>query len=357
MLPLWIVKFGSAVTRDGNGELAKTRLSDLVAQCVALRQQNLARVAIVSSGAVAAGRGVLNGRASDDEVTDRQVCAALGQTELVNFYSEAFGAHGQLVAQVLATREDFATRRHYLNMRTCLRALLDRDIVPVINENDVVAVTELMFTDNDELAALVAGMLGADRLLLLSNVDGVHQGEPGSSGIISEWTASSEATIQPGTAGRFGRGGIHSKIASAQRAATLGTACWIANGLRPGILQAIAQDSALGTHFAAASRPSEAKRWVGSAPTGKARVVVNRGAADALRDPSKLASLLPVGIVDLSAGFARGDIVRIETDAGELLGFGRAEYDADEAMAVKGKQQQKPLIHYNYLHVLDHEAS
>lgn len=341
------------MTRDDSGGLARERLNGLADQCATLQQGGVAQFALLSSGAVAAGRDILNGDTSDDAVTDRQVCAAVGQTELVNFYRDSFARHQLLVAQVLATRQDFSTRRHYLNMRTCLQALLARNIVPIINENDVVSVTELMFTDNDELAALVAGMLGAERLVLLSDVDGVYDGNPASGELIKLWSADSPMPAQPASGRGFGRGGIGSKIDNARQAAGMGTESWIANGLDPDVLRRIAAGNDVGTRFSASQRPRETKRWVAAAPARKAAVVINAGAVAALRDSHKLTSLLPVGVVRLQGEFERGDVLRIVDEADALIGYGRAEYDAEVALATLGQQRQRPLVHYNYLHVIE----
>lgn len=338
----------------GNGNLARARLDALVDQCAQLQRDGVAQVALVSSGAVVAGRGLLTGASSDDAVTDRQVCAALGQTELINFYRDSFARHKLLAAQVLATRQDFSTRRHYLNMRACLQALLKRNIVPIINENDVVSVTELMFTDNDELASLVAGMLGAERLILLSDVDGVFDNGPIHGQLIQAWSGDEVVPDRPASGTGFGRGGIGTKVSSAQRAAAMGTASWIANGLSPGILNRIASDENVGTRFPASQRPSEAKRWVAAAPTRKASIVINDGTVAALRDADRLTSLLPVGIVSLGGEFERGDVLRIESETAEPVAYGRAEYDSTTATELLGKRRQKPLVHYNYLHVIDH---
>ncbi len=349
----WVIKLGSAVTRGGDG-LAVERLRHLVGECVALQKAG-DQVVLVSSGAVAAGLALLPAQRSiDDPVARRQLCAALGQTELINFYRDAFAAHRLQVAQVLATRQDFATRRHYLNMRSCLQTMLTHQMVPVVNENDVVAVTELMFTDNDELAALVAGMLAADCLVLLSDIDGVYSGDPAERKVIQQWDEQAADQFRPAPGSRFGRGGIESKVRSARQAAALGTNAWITNGLETGVLARLANSEPLGTQFPASPRPSSARRWAGTAPADKAAVVVNEGAVLVLKDRQQLSSLLPVGVIELRGEFERGDLLRIESIAGELIGFGRAEYDLATAQSVLGKQQQKPLVHYNYLHVIDH---
>ncbi|MEM9534024.1 MAG: glutamate 5-kinase, partial [Pseudomonadota bacterium] len=286
-------------------------------------------------------------------VVQRQLYAALGQPLLMAYYQQAFARHGLRVAQVLATRQDFASRRHYLNMRECLQGALRQHIVPVVNENDVVSVTELMFTDNDELAALLAAMLSASQLILLSDIAGVYDGPPDEAGsrVIPVWEDQRRAPTVPSSS-EFGRGGIASKIRCARRAASLGCQAWISPGREPGIVTQLLAGAGPGTRFPAAAKPGPAaRRWVAGAPAGKATLVVNAGAAAALRSPDRLASLLPVGVTAVNGYFERGDIVTILDDAGATIGYGRAEYGAETARRRLGRQRQRPLIHYNYLYI------
>ncbi|MEM7708170.1 MAG: glutamate 5-kinase [Pseudomonadota bacterium] len=350
-----IVKLGSAVARDGNGLLDETHLNAIVEQIARLTAQGQPTV-LVSSGAVALGLAVAPASVPTERnpVQRRQLLAAMGQTRLMAFYQNAFGEHDRQVAQVLATRDDFATRRHYLNMRGCLVSALKHGVVPVVNENDVVSVTELMFTDNDELAALLASMLGASQLIMLTNVEGVYDGPPGAPGsrLIKTWDGQSVQPKQGEDRSEFGRGGIASKVRSAQRLARLGTEVWIAHGRRPKVISDICSGSGHGTVFPADPTPAtQPRRWLAAAPAGSALVVVNDGAAQALRAPDRLASLLPVGISELAGHFERGDIVTIVDTSRRPIGYGRAEYSSETAAQRLGKQRQKPLIHYDYLYI------
>ncbi|MFK7957460.1 MAG: glutamate 5-kinase [Lysobacterales bacterium] len=350
-----IIKLGSAVARDKLGLLDKASLNAIASQIAELANAGQPTV-LVSSGAVAVGMGnapesVLNEK---HPVQRRQLLAAIGQAALMTFYQQAFEQHDLTAAQVLATRQDFASRRHYLNMRGCLLGALDHRIVPVVNENDVVSVTELMFTDNDELAALLASMLGARQLILLTDVDGVFDGPPDdpASQLIGRWTGQSFSPDAANNTSEFGRGGIASKIRSARKLASLGTEVWIAQGRRPGVISDIAAGRGYGTCFPAqAKQPTQPKRWVAGAPAGSASVTVNSGAAAALLSPNRLASLLPVGIVAITGNFVRGDIITIVDEKSGPIGYGRAQYGADIARKRIGQQQQKPLIHYDYLYV------
>lgn len=347
-----VVKIGSRVLCDENGALNHAVLEQLAGQMAALNEAGT-EVLLVSSGAVAAGQAVAGKGASiSDPVTRRQVLAAAGQVRLVQTWQSLFAGHGLNVAQVLASKSDFQTRSHYLNMRNCIEGILEAGMIPVINENDTVSVTELMFTDNDELAGLISGMVNADVLYLLSSVAGVLDagGE-----VINRWDGQhhdAEALVSSG-ANALGRGGMHSKISTAKKVSALGTRVVIADGRAPGVLHQDGKARQTGTLFPAEAGSTPAKRWLASADdhaTGTA--IVNQGAADALRDDTRLASLLPVGITRLEGQFQRGDVIRIAGPDGRIIGCGRAQYDHDEALRNLGKQGGKPLVHYDYLYLV-----
>ena len=353
-----IVKIGSQVLCDPGGTLNRDVLSRLVRQLGALSMDGW-QVLLVTSGAVAAGKSLAGERIQgiSDPVARKQVMAATGQVQLMETYRELFQRHGLPVAQVLTSKSDFQTRRHYLNMRGCIEALLTAGIVPIVNENDVVAVTELMFTDNDELAGLLAGMVNADLLCLLSAVPGVYDGDPDdpATQCIDCWDDQRhqiEDIVSRGTSS-LGRGGMHSKLAIARKAAKLGTEVVIADGADPEIMSRILESGA-GTRFPALGEASPAKRWLASADghaTGY--VTVNAGAESALTDSNRLASLLPVGIEAVDGRFNRGDVIQILNPGGKVLGCGRARYDHQEAERLMGQRGQKPLIHYDYLYLVD----
>lgn len=354
-----VVKIGSQVLCDPAGALNREVLLRLVGQLADLRGAGW-QVLLVSSGAVAAGRGLpeqLMQRITDP-VARKQVMAATGQVRLMEIYREYFEQRGLTVAQVLATKSDFQTRRHYLNMRGCIEALLTAGIVPVINENDVVSVTELMFTDNDELAGLLAGMVNAERLCLLSTVPGVYDGDPedNATRCIDTWNDEQyqlEDVVTRGTSA-LGRGGMQNKIATARKLARLGTEVIIADGTDPGVLQKILAGEAVGTRFPVVGDVSPAKKWLASADdhaTGS--VTLNQGAIDALLDASRLTSLLPVGIEAIDGQFSRGDVIQILDPSKQVRGCGRAGYDHLEARQLMGQRGQKPLVHYDYLYLVD----
>ena len=354
-----VIKIGSQVLCDPDGTLNRDVLPNLVSQLGSLRSDGW-QVLLVSSGAVAAGNGLANKQIQQipDPVIRKQVMAATGQVRLMETYRELFEDQGLTIAQVLATKSDFQTRRHYLNMRGCIDALLTAGIIPVVNENDVVSVTELMFTDNDELAGLLAGMVNAELLCLLSTVPGVYDGDPDDAATqcIKRWDDNLhqiEDIVLRGTSA-LGRGGMHNKLAIARKTAKLGIEVIIADGTDPQIMDKILSHQAIGTRFPALGDASSAKRWLATADdhaTGS--VTVNKGAEDALLDNSHLASLLPVGIEAVDGHFKRGDVILILNKSGKALGCGRARYDHEEANSLMGQHGQKPLVHYDYLYLVD----
>ena len=352
-----VVKIGSQVLCDPGGELNREALARLVRQFGALSNEGW-QVLLVTSGAVAAGNSLAGERIQgiSDPVARKQVMAATGQVQLMQTYRELFQRHGLPVAQILTSKSDFQTRRHYLNMRGCIEALLTAGIVPIVNENDVVAVTELMFTDNDELAGLLAGMVNADLLCLLSAVPGVYDGDPDdpATQYIECWDDQRhqiEDIVSRGTSS-LGRGGMHSKLAIARKVAKLGTEVVIADGADPEIMGRILAKSA-GTRFPALGDASPTKRWLASADDYAAgSVTVNAGAESALIDCNRLASLLPVGIEAVEGRFNRGDVIQILNPTGKVLGCGRSRYDHREAKRLMGQRGQKPLIHYDYLYLV-----
>ena len=352
-----VIKIGSQVLCDPQGALNRQVLSNLVGQFSSLVAEGW-QVLLVSSGAVAAGSGLADEHLQriPDPVARKQVMAANGQVHLMQTYRELFEQQGLPVAQVLATKSDFQTRRHYLNMRGCIEALLTAGIVPVINENDVVSVTELMFTDNDELAGLLAGMVNAELLCLLSTVPGVYDGDPEDekTQCIPCWDDDLyqvEDVVLRGTSA-LGRGGMHNKLAIARKTARLGTRVVIADGTDPQIMDKILGEHKAGTHFPVIGDASPAKKWLASADdhaTGS--VTVNQGAEDALLDRNRLASLLPVGIEAVDGHFDRGDVIQILSPSGRVLGCGQAKYGHEEATKLIGQRGQKPLVHYDYLYL------
>ncbi|HEX8351271.1 MAG TPA: glutamate 5-kinase, partial [Hymenobacter sp.] len=307
-----IVKIGSNVLTQDNGMPDADRIRQLVEQLATLKKQGR-EVIVVSSGAVASGRSLVTVSDKADAVTSRQLLAAVGQVKLLSTYAELFSHHDLVCAQVLVTKEDFRDRVHYLNMQNCFRALLQNNIIPIVNENDVISVTELMFTDNDELAGLIASMLDADALLILSNVNGIYNGDPKdpASELIEEiepTTTTSFSSFVTTQRSQFGRGGMITKCHMAHKVAQLGIAVHIANGKTENILPRLLSGEAPNTRFIPNKTASGKKKWIAHSETSAKGVVhINDGAKAALTTPGKAISLLPVGVTKISGEFQKGD--------------------------------------------------
>lgn len=350
-----VVKIGSNVLTQRDGLPDQERIAHLVDQIVTLKKQGIT-VIVISSGAVASGRSLITVSEKQDAVAARQLLASIGQIKLINTYLSLFEAHQMLCSQVLVTKEDFRDRKHYLNIKSCLSILLKHNVVPIVNENDVVSVTELMFTDNDELAGLVASMLDADALFILSNVDGIFNGDPRSqnSSVIREIKSVDDhiETYINTTKSSSGRGGMVTKLGMAQKVAKLGIPVHIANGTQDHILTDLIADKVVHTCFVPDKNKSGKKRWIAhSEQSATGSVRLNQGATAALIS-GDARSLLPVGITALLSSFEKGDIIRLLDENDVLIGLGIAEYSADKAMERIGQKGQRPLVHYNYFYAI-----
>lgn len=350
------VKVGSNVLASAKGMLDEARIAHLTEQIARLHLQGI-RIILVSSGAVAAGRSMVPELAFKNTVSKRQVLSSVGQVKLLNIYSHCFEAQGLVCAQVLVTREDFRTREHYLNMKNCISALMDKGIVPVINENDAVSVTALMFTDNDELAGLVASMMNTDALFILSNVDGVFDGDPSeeTSKLIREVNAAGDNLKAYISAGKsdFGRGGMLTKCRVAQKTGASGIAVHIANGKRDHVIEQLVHspDEVPHTRFKPVAFKPAIKKWMAHAEGfAKAEVYINDGAKIALTGP-RASSLLLAGVIYMSGNFKKGDILQIKDINRHVIGIGRAGYDRSVAERHLTDKKYKPLVHYDYLFV------
>lgn len=355
------VKIGSNVLTRADGTLDITRMSALVDQIAALHGSGM-EVIMVTSGAVASGRSEmrkLSGQKHLDTVSARQLYSAVGQAKLINRYYELFRDHDIVCGQVLTTKENFATRQHYLNQKHCMDVMLENRVIPIVNENDTISVTELMFTDNDELSGLIASMMGADALIILSNIDGVYDGDPSLPGskviadIYPDSRLDSDSFIQTRKS-TCGRGGMGTKYRISQKVADEGIAVVIANGKRDNILPEIVSGdrSVPFTMFHAGERPvSSVKKWIAhSEGFAKGEIHVNAGACEALTS-AQASSLLPVGVTKVVGEFEKDDIVRIVDPEGRAFAIGRISCDSVRAAALAGKQGGKPLIHYDYLYI------
>ena len=356
------VKIGSNVLARKDGTLDVTRMSALVDQVAELRKAGV-EVILISSGAVASGRSEIKPSKKLDSVEQRQLFSAVGQAKLINRYYELFREHGIPVGQVLTTKESFGTRRHYLNQRNCMMVMLENGVIPIVNENDTISVTELMFTDNDELSGMIASMMDMQALIILSNIDGIYNGSPSTPGtqVIREVEQGKDLSdyIQTEKSG-FGRGGMLTKTTIARKVADEGITVIIANGKRDNILTDILRNEELRmkneelkyTRFIPSPEPvSSVKKWIAhSEGFAKGELHINECATKILAS-DKAVSILPIGITDVRGGFEKDDIVRIIDHTGNAVGVGKANCNSEQAREAMGKHGKKPVVHYDYLYI------
>jgi glutamate 5-kinase len=333
-----VVKLGSSIVVDDRGEPRVDVLGGICDQLEALHRAGREPV-VVTSGAIARGMGVRGIPLRPRSIDELQAASAVGQGKLYQVYDELLRARGVPTAQVLLTFFDMSARTHYLNARQTLRKLLDWRVLPVINENDTTATDEISFGNNDFLAAQVAILLGAELLVLLTDAAGVFTADPRShpdAQLVPE-VAEFEALegLDIGHApSPLGSGGMRSKVVAAEMTTAAGIPAVIASGLAPGTILAAADGEEIGTRFdARAGRYSSFKLWLRYAKPTRGRVLVDAGAAHALREGGT--SLLPVGVVDVAGDFDAGDAVEIAHD-GEDVGKGISNYSADELRQVRG---------------------
>lgn len=352
------IKIGSNVLTAKDGSLDLQRLAHLTEQISTIRKEGY-EVILISSGAVASGRSMISPDHKLDIVSQRQLFASIGQVRLMSIYSELFEYHNISCAQVLVTKEDFRTRRHYLNIQNCINALLQNGVLPVINENDVVSVSELMFTDNDELSGLISAMMHAKSLFLLSNIDGIYNGDPTDLTteiipVIDKNILNIDDIISTKKS-NFGRGGMLTKYSMARKAAQSGITVYIANGKRDHIITSILQDESKVPHtkFIASKKQADSniKQWIHySEGFAKGKVYINKGAADAILS-SKASSLLFIGITAIKGEFKKDDVIKIYDHKKQQIGVGKSQFDSDAAIENIGKKGIKPFIHYDYLYL------
>lgn len=332
-----VVKIGSALLVDRTtGRLRSGWLRALADDVAWLRAQGAA-VILVSSGSIALGRGVLGLPATPLALEQSQAAAAVGQIQLARAYQDALAPHDITAAQVLVTLEDSADRRRYLNSRATLETLLGLGVVPIVNENDTIATDEIRYGDNDRLAAQVAVTVGADVLVLLSDIDGLYTANPADDpnarrfDHVDQITPEIEAMAGDAGSG-LSKGGMKTKLMAARMATAAGCAMAITEGSPDNPLRLL-ENGANATWFSAQTDPQAArKRWI-AAMKPKGDIVIDPGAARAL-DQGR--SLLPAGVVAVQGRFGRGDPVAILTDTGAKLGQGLTRYTSAEAQAIKG---------------------
>jgi glutamate 5-kinase len=333
-----VIKLGSSIVADERGDVRADVLGRICDEVAALHDDGRA-IVIVTSGAIARGMGVMSLPLRPRAMDELQAASAVGQGKLYQVYDELLRARGVPTAQVLLTFFDMSARTHYLNARGTLRKLLEWRVVPVINENDTTTTDEISFGNNDFLAAQVAILLGAELLLLLTDAGGVYTADPRAHPdaelvpAVNDFEALEGLEIGHNTS-PLGSGGMRSKVVAAEMTTAAGIAAVIASGLVAGTIPAAAAGEPVGTRFAAREgRYSSFKLWLKYAKPSRGRVLVDAGAARALRDGGT--SLLPVGVVDVSGEFEAGDAVDVAHD-GHPVGKGICNYSAGELRSVRG---------------------
>ena len=333
-----VVKVGTRLLTHEGGGLAPAQLERVVDQIVALRGSDR-QVVLVTSGAVGVGMGILGHSAKPKLLAQKQACAAVGQIRLMHFYDEAFGRRGVPVAQYLLTAEDFRDPERFGNIRQATEALLKRGVVPIVNENDVVATSEIKVGDNDRLSADVCHFLEADLLVILSDIDGLYTANPKLDPtahlipVVHRVTPEIEA-LAGGTGSVASTGGMITKIMAARTVTESGSACVIANGFTADLL-AIVSGAPMGTLFLPAPHKLGArKRWIRFVSTPKGKLLLDEGAVRAVLE--RRASLLPAGIRKVDGTFAAGTVVELATPRGKAIARGVSNFSSAETTRLLG---------------------
>ena len=349
-----VVKIGSRLI----AESPVARPASIADEVADLRRRAV-EVVVVSSGAIALGRRVLAMDTKPRDLPTLQAAAGVGQTRLMQSWEQSFAVHRLITAQVLLTHDDLADRRRFLNARHALRAMLDHGVVPVINENDTVAVEEIRYGDNDLLAALVCNLVSADALIILTDVDGVHDAPPGEGGrripVVHDIDIDPAWKVAAADPSGVGSGGMASKVQSARSAARHGVRTVVVAGKRPDVLRDTLAGADLGTLFIPSrERMSSRKHWIayGARPVGQ--LVVDEGAYRAVGSKGK--SLLPVGIIEVKGTFEQGDIIGLVSEQGIEFARGLAGYSAADLRRLKGLQSAdiEATLGYKYLDEVIH---
>lgn len=333
----WVIKIGSALlTADGRG-LDRGAMAVWVRQMVALREAGI-DVVLVSSGAVAAGMSRLGWSLRPELVSELQAAAAVGQMSLVKAWESSFADHNERTAQILLTHDDLSDRKRYLNARSTLTKLLELGVIPVINENDTVATDEIRFGDNDTLAALVANLVEADLLVILTDQQGMYNADPRSNpdAQVIVQAAADDAALDAaagGSAGALGRGGMQTKLRAARLAARSGAHTLIVGGSIERVIERLKEGELLGTLLTSDQcRDAARKQWLAGHLQTRGTLTLDAGAVRALRDGHK--SLLPVGVVAVSGQFRRGEMLVCQDEQGVEVARGLTNYNSQEAARI-----------------------
>jgi len=356
-----VIKVGSQAILSANGVPDLNQIEAIIIQIIKLREAGH-QVVLVSSGAVAIGRETalrVIKHKYGTSVADKQLLASIGQPQLMAIYTQICERNGYIAAQLLLTKYDFQTKRSYNNILQLLQKSLAKDnVLVIINENDSVAVDELMFTDNDELSGIVAAQIAADKLLLLTSISGVYDKIPSdkTAKLIEEIHVSDELPDLSGKTA-MGRGGMSSKLNTARKMARVGIMTHIANINNPNIITDLVLDDAkIGTRVIPEHKQSARKKYLAfTQGVAHAKIIVNWGLVKVLSNNNKSTSILPIGIESAHGEFKRGDLVEILDPDSNKIGVGIARYNSQKLAEYIGGKHHPELIHYDYLHI-DYDA-
>lgn len=338
-----VIKIGTSTLIDKEGLLNKKYIADFAAALSEL-QKSGNQIIIVSSGAIGTGTGYMKLKSKPKTLREKQALAAVGQPLIMNAYNAAFSKYGITVAQLLLTRDDFDSREKYINARNTMSALIEKSIIPIINENDTIAVEEINFGDNDTLGALVAAAIDADTLIILTDVDGLYDGHPSGGKLISrveKITEEIESLASPKSSSGKGTGGMKTKVLAAKIACASGVNTVIMNGAKLKNLKDIIENKEIGTVFCAKQIPLEAKKsWIAFSRKPKGTVIVDKKAAEALTARGK--SLLAAGVTGVFGNFKRGDTVIVsEKESKKDFARGLINYSYEEMLEIKGRKTKE----------------
>jgi glutamate 5-kinase len=345
-----VVKIGSSSLTSSTGGLDRANIEKFVKEVSSLVKRGI-QVLIVTSGAIAAGLEDLNISKKPQEITLLQAAASIGQVKLMKLYGDLFSRYNLKIGQILLTQEDTTRREQYLNIKNTIRNLIDLGIIPLINENDSVAVNEIKFGDNDELAALVSVLAEADVLVILTDIEGMYDKDPRISrdAKLISYIDRIDENIESAAGGigsTYGIGGMGSKIKAAKICSFSGIKTIIANSRRKNVLDEILEGKNVGTFFApqAVKRVKSIKKWIAFGMKTKGAITIDKGAEEAVLNKGK--SILPVGVLKVRGKFNKGDTLKVFSIDNKLIAKGISNFSSDDILKIKGKNQKKILSEF-----------
>ncbi|MEM7194563.1 MAG: glutamate 5-kinase [Pseudomonadota bacterium] len=339
----WVIKVGTSSLTDADAGLKTAVIDDWARQISALRNDGIECI-LVSSGSIGAGMHRLGWSSRPSEIHRLQAAAAVGQTSLVKAYESAFRDFDIIIAQILLTHADLANRERYLNAKSTLRALLNEDVLPVVNENDTVVNDEIRFGDNDTLAALVCNLVEANLLVILTDQEGLYDRDPRldhTARLITQVQADDPSILDyAGQPGGQGSGGMYTKVLAAQKAARSGASTVIASSAQSDLLVRLASGESIGTTLHRGNnRLTARKQWLAGQLRGNGRLILDDGAVRVLTEQGR--SLLPIGVIGVEGEFSRGEIVTCTDQNGTEVARGLINYDASEARRIAGESSER----------------